>query len=99
MASVEQIAKFSSREYLPILIARSLPGSSSPTYRPLHRNCHGGQIRSISKSTIMVTQWSQVQNGNNLAHLLGHRSGRPQGGIDDRREKLTMRSEPTVSPI
>ncbi len=67
LASVEQIAKFSSREYLPILIARSLPGikltylQAPPQELPRRANTLYFQIDHHGES------WAQVQNGNNLA--------------------------------
>jgi type VI secretion system protein ImpJ len=67
MASVEQIAKFSSREYLPILIARSLPGikltflQAPPQELPRRANTLYFQIDHHSEP------WAQVQNGHNLA--------------------------------
>jgi len=67
LASVEQIAKFSSREYLPILIARSLPGikltylQTPPQELPRRANTLYFQIDHHGEP------WSQVQNGNNLA--------------------------------
>ena len=67
LASVEQIAKFSSREYLPILIARSLPGikltylQTPPQELPRRANTLYFQIDHHGEP------WAQVQNGNNLA--------------------------------
>ncbi|BBO67205.1 type VI secretion protein [Desulfosarcina alkanivorans] len=67
LASVEQIAKFSSREYLPILIARSLPGikltylQTPPQELPRRANTLYFQIDHHGDP------WAQVQNGNNLA--------------------------------
>lgn len=67
LASVEQIAKFSSREYLPILIARSLPGikltylQAPPQELPRRANTLYFQIDHHGDP------WAQVQNGNNLA--------------------------------
>jgi type VI secretion system protein ImpJ len=67
MASVEQIAKFSSREYLPILIARSLPGikltylQAPPQELPRRANTLYFQIDHHGDP------WAQVQHGNNLA--------------------------------
>jgi len=66
-ASVEQIAKLSSREYLPILIARSLPGiqltylQAPPQELPRRANTLYFQIDHHGDA------WTQVQNGNNLA--------------------------------
>jgi type VI secretion system protein ImpJ len=67
LASVEQIAKFSSREYLPILIARSLPGiklsylQTPPQELPRRANTLYFQIDHHGEP------WGQVQHGNNLA--------------------------------
>ncbi|WP_319525623.1 type VI secretion system baseplate subunit TssK [uncultured Desulfosarcina sp.] len=67
LASVEQIAKLSSREYLPILIARSLPGiqltylQAPPQELPRRANTLYFQIDHHGDA------WAQVQNGNNLA--------------------------------
>jgi type VI secretion system protein ImpJ len=67
LASVEQIAKFSSREYLPILIARSLPGikltylQAPPQELPRRANTLYFQIDHHGEA------WGQVQRGNNLA--------------------------------
>ncbi|MFO7713037.1 type VI secretion system baseplate subunit TssK [Desulfosarcina sp.] len=67
MGSVEQIAKFSSREYLPILIARSLPGvklaylQMPPQELPRRANTLYFQIDHHGEP------WAQVQRGNNLA--------------------------------
>jgi len=67
LASVEQIAKFSSREYLPILIARSLPGikltylQAPPQELPRRANTLYFQIDHHGEP------WTQVQNGKNLA--------------------------------
>ncbi|MBC2713131.1 MAG: type VI secretion system baseplate subunit TssK [Desulfosarcina sp.] len=67
LASVEQIAKFSSREYLPILIARSLPGIKltylqvPPQELPRRANTLYFQIDHHGEP------WAQVQHGNNLA--------------------------------
>lgn len=66
-SSIEQIAKFSSREYLPILIARSLPGvklsflQTPPQELPRRANTHYFQIDHHGEP------WAQVQQGNNLA--------------------------------
>ena len=67
LSSVEQIAKFSSREYLPILIARSLPGikltylQTPPQELPRRANTLYFQIDHHGEP------WAQVQQGNNLA--------------------------------
>jgi type VI secretion system protein ImpJ len=67
LASVEQIAKFSSREYLPILIARSLPGikltylQTPPQELPRRANTLYFQIDHHGEP------WMQVQQGSNLA--------------------------------
>jgi len=67
LPSVEQIAKFSSREYLPILIARSLPGIKlaylqvPPQELPRRANTLYFQIDHHGDA------WAQVQHGNNLA--------------------------------
>ena len=67
LASVEQIAKFSSREYLPILIARALPGitltylQAPPQELPRRANTLYFQIDHHGEA------WGQVQQGNNLA--------------------------------
>lgn len=67
LTSVEQIAKFSSREYLPILIARSLPGiklthlQTPPQELPRRANSLYFQIDHHGEP------WTQVQRGNNLA--------------------------------
>jgi type VI secretion system protein ImpJ len=65
--SMEQIAKISSREYLPILIARALPGIRleylpvAPQELPRRANTLYFQIDHHGE------QWQQVQKGNNLA--------------------------------
>ena len=65
--SMEQIAKISSREYLPILIARALPGirleyqQVTPQELPRRANTLYFQIDHHGE------QWQQVQKGNNLA--------------------------------
>ncbi|MCB2147277.1 MAG: type VI secretion system baseplate subunit TssK [Deltaproteobacteria bacterium] len=67
LSSVEQIAKFSSREYLPILIARSLPGikltylQTPPQELPRRANTLYFQIDHHGEP------WAQVQQGKNLA--------------------------------
>jgi len=67
LTSVEQIAKLSSREYLPILIARSLPGiqltylQTPPQELPRRANTLYFQIDHHGDA------WAQVQGGNNLA--------------------------------
>jgi type VI secretion system protein ImpJ len=67
LTSVEQIAKLSSREYLPILIARSLPGiqltylQAPPQELPRRANTLYFQIDHHGDA------WAQVQGGNNLA--------------------------------
>ncbi len=67
LTSVEQIAKFSSREYLPILIARSLPGiklthlQAPPQELPRRANTLYFEIDHHGEP------WAQVQHGNNLA--------------------------------
>lgn len=67
LGSVEQIAKLSSREYLPILIARALPGirltymQAPPQELPRRANTLYFQIDHHGDA------WSPVQNGNNLA--------------------------------
>ncbi len=67
LQSIESIAKFSTREYLPILIARSLPGirisnlEIVPQELPRRAGAMYFQIDHHSD------QWAQVQNGNNLA--------------------------------
>jgi type VI secretion system protein ImpJ len=67
LGSVEQIAKLSSREYLPILIARALPGirlsylQTPPQELPRRANTLYFQIDHHADA------WSQVQGGNNLA--------------------------------
>lgn len=67
LTSVEQIAKLSSREYLPILIARSLPGikltylQAPPQELPRRANTLYFQVDHHGDA------WTQVQNGNNLA--------------------------------
>ena len=67
LKSVEQIAKIGSREYLPILIARALPGirleylQVPPQELPRRSNTLYFQIDHHSE------QWLQVQKGNNLA--------------------------------
>jgi type VI secretion system protein ImpJ len=65
--SVEQIAKFSSREYLPILIARSLPGirltslQVPPQELPRRANTLYFQVDHHGEP------WGQVQHGKNAA--------------------------------
>ncbi len=67
LQSMEQIAKISSREYLPILIARALPGirleylQVTPQELPRRANTLYFQIDHHGE------QWQQVQKGNNLA--------------------------------
>jgi type VI secretion system protein ImpJ len=67
LASVEQIAKLSSREYLPILIARSLPGiklrylQTPPQELPRRANTLYFRIDHHGEA------FARVQNGNNLA--------------------------------
>ena len=67
LTSVAQIAKFSSREYLPILIARALPGIKltylqvPPQELPRRANTLYFQIDHHGDP------WAQVQSGNNLA--------------------------------
>jgi type VI secretion system protein ImpJ len=67
LQSMEQIAKISSREYLPILIARALPGiqleslQAAPQELPRRANTLYFQIDHHGE------QWQQVQKGNNLA--------------------------------
>ncbi|BBO88781.1 type VI secretion system baseplate subunit TssK [Desulfosarcina ovata] len=67
LPSVEQIAKFSSREYMPILIARSLPGINltylqvPPQELPRRANTLYFQIDHHGDP------WAQVQHGKNLA--------------------------------
>ncbi len=67
LQSMEQIAKVSCREYLPILIARALPGirleylQVPPQELPRRANTLYFQIDTHSE------QWAQVQTGNNLA--------------------------------
>lgn len=67
LQSIESIAKLSTREYLPILIARSLPGirlghlEMVPQELPRRAGALYFQIDHHSD------QWAQVQNGNNLA--------------------------------
>ncbi|PID40773.1 MAG: type VI secretion system baseplate subunit TssK [Proteobacteria bacterium] len=67
LQSIEQVAKVSSREYLPILIARALPGirleylQVPPQELPRRINTLYFQIDHHND------QWNQVQNGNNLA--------------------------------
>lgn len=67
LKAIEQDAKVSSREYLPILIARALPGirleylQAPPQELPRRINTLYFQIDHHSD------QWSQVQKGNNLA--------------------------------
>jgi type VI secretion system protein ImpJ len=67
LQSMEQVAKISSREYLPILIARALPGirleymQVPPQELPRRINTLYFQIDHHGE------HWSQVQNGNNIA--------------------------------
>jgi len=67
LQSMEQIAKISSREHLPILIARALPGirleylQAAPQELPRRANTLYFQIDHHGE------QWPQVQKGNNLA--------------------------------
>lgn len=67
LQSMEQIAKVSSREYLPILIARALPGirleymQIPPQELPRRTNTLYFQVHHHGD------QWAKVQNGNNLA--------------------------------
>ena len=67
LKSMEQVAKVSSREYLPILIARALPGirleymQVPPQELPRRINTLYFQVDHHGD------QWAQVQNGNNLA--------------------------------
>ncbi|GAB6909183.1 Type VI secretion protein, VC_A0114 family [Desulfosarcina cetonica] len=67
LSSVEKIAKFSSREYLPILIARALPGvrltylQVPPQELPRRANTLYFQIDHHGDA------WAQVQHTNNLA--------------------------------
>jgi type VI secretion system protein ImpJ len=67
LQSMEQIAKISSREYLPILIARALPGiqleslQAAPQELPRRANTLYFQIDHHGE------QWQHVQKGNNLA--------------------------------
>jgi type VI secretion system protein ImpJ len=67
LQSMEQIAKISSREYLPILIARALPGvrmeyqQVAPQELPRRANTLYFQIDHHGE------QWQQVQKGSNLA--------------------------------
>lgn len=67
LQSMEQVVKVSSREYLPILIARALPGirleylQVPPQELPRRINTLYFQIDHHGD------QWSQVQNGTNLA--------------------------------
>jgi type VI secretion system protein ImpJ len=66
-AAVEQIAKFSSREYMPILIARSLPGirltslQVPPQELPRRANTLYFQVDHHGEP------WTQVQHGKNAA--------------------------------
>lgn len=67
LQSMEQVAKVSSREYLPILIARALPGirmeymQVPPQELPRRMNTLYFQVDHHGD------QWTQVQNSNNLA--------------------------------
>lgn len=67
LQSMEQIAKISSREYLPILIARALPGirlehlQAVPQELPRRANTLYFQVDHHGE------QWQHVQKGNNLA--------------------------------
>jgi type VI secretion system protein ImpJ len=67
LQSMEQIAKISSREYLPILIARALPGirlehlKAVPQELPRRANTLYFQVDHHGE------QWQHVQKGNNMA--------------------------------
>ena len=86
---MEQIAKISSREHLPILIARALPGirleylQAAPQELPRRANTLYFQIDHHGE------QWPQVQKGNNLALYWDSAPEDFKVELDDRRENLT----------